>query len=394
MWSLLFVSAVSALLTQGAATATAQGAAGAPAAATPEWLVVVAAPVYHPDGSVTAETTNLPAAGSGLVHVFARGSLCSPSVAGAAEPRDAGFGWRIASQVVSRSEKELVVSIDWRRVWDSGRRVSNGPGGTFQLTLHPGDRIPLDHIVNTTPRSDCRAVGLGLEVRLGRAASASPAPPVAASALPLGATAGGEKPVDAELWLMHTLPSGVEQVMHQVVRLQPAGGRFGFTPATVSTPRGDVRVELTGSIDRFRAPTGGEFFLLSMTRRVSGEMLPSDGVSGSTSTVVAMPSPADVLSFELPGTRRTAGGRGGAAATMGTGGGAGAGSPVIARTQPPAGATGTQSGDPAQAGSVRTRSAAGAVTTATRGAASNLAQVAALLDGHQFAIRLKVNQVN
>ena len=91
--------------------------------------MIVAAPVYQPDGAVAAETVNLPAAGAGLVHIFARRSICDPAVAGAAEPADAGFGWRIASQIVSRSEKDLVVSIDWRRVWDAGRKISGGPNG-------------------------------------------------------------------------------------------------------------------------------------------------------------------------------------------------------------------------------------------------------------------------
>ena len=392
MWSTLLISAA---LAQAAAAGPAQAAGQQAASPLPDWLVVVAAPVYQPDGAVAAETINLPGAGAGLVHVFARKSLCNPAVAGASEPSDAGFGWRIASQVVSRSEKDLVVSVDWRRLWDAGRKISNGPSGTFQLTLHPGDRIPLDHIVNSAPKADCRAIGLGLEVRLARALSASPAPPVAASSLPLGATPGGEKTVEAEFWLMHTLPSGVEQVTHQVVRLKPAGGTFGFAPATVSTPRGDVRVELTGSIDRFRVPTGGEFFVLSMTRLVTGDALPPNGVSGTTSTVVPMPL-AEVLSFELPGGRQLAGGGGrGGVGRPAPGVAAGAGGSVVMRTPPAGGAGGgAQTGDPAQ---VRARSGGGGTTGAGGGGrvlAGSNAQIAALLEGHQFAIRLRVNQVN
>lgn len=404
MWSALLITATLAqAATAGQAPATT--VAQTPAAATPpsnNWLVIVAAPVYQPDGAVAAETVNLPAAGAGLVHVFARRSICDPAIAGAAEPADAGFGWRIASQIVSRSEKDLVVSIDWRRVWDAGRKISGGPNGTVQLTLHPGDRIPLDHLANTAPRADCRAVGLGLEVRLGRPAPSSPAPPpVSASALPMGSTAGGEKAVDAELWFMHTLPSGAEHATHQLVRLQPAGGKFGFAPTTVSTSRGDVRVELTGSIDRFRVPTGGEFFLLSMTRLVTGEFLPADGVSGTTSTVVPMPTGTDVLSFEIPGVRRvSAGSRGGGGMGAMTGGGGGAGGggtggAVAMRTPPPSGtAGGAQAGDPAQAGG-RARGGGGVIAAVPggRATAANNAQVAALLEGHQFAVRLRVSQV-
>jgi hypothetical protein len=63
---------------------------------------------------------------------------------------------------------------------------------------------------------------------------------------------------------------------------------------------------------------------------------------------------------------------------------------------PPAGASGgAQAGDPAQAGSRPRAGAGGAITSApaVRGSAANNAQIAALLEGHQFAVRLKVSQV-
>lgn len=411
MWSALLITATLAhAAAAGQVQATGQTPATATAASTPPsngWLVIVAAPVYQPDGAVAAETVNLPAAGAGLVHVFARRSICDPAVAGAAEPADAGFGWRIASQIISRSEKDLVVSVDWRRVWDAGRKISNGPGGSAQLTLHPGDRIPLDHIANSSPRPDCRAVGLGLEVRLGR--GELPRSSVPAALLPIGATPGGAKAADAELWLLHTLPSGAEQVMHQKVRMDRAGGRFSFAPATVPTPNGDVRVELTGSIDRFSSPTGSEYMVVSMTRLVTGQSLPEAGVSGTTGSIVPFVS-SEVLSFEMPGAavRGRGGARGGEGAvaaggggvierrvldpaTAGAGGGGarGTGGAVVMRS-PTAGSA--QAGAGAQAGP-RGTGGMGAVAGGRESAATN-AQVAALLAGHQFAIRMKVTQVN
>lgn len=409
MWSALLITAT---LAHAAAAGQAQAAGQTPAPAAPTppsngWLVIVAAPVYQPDGAVAAETVNLPAAGAGLVHVFARRSICDPAVAGAAEPADAGFGWRVASQIVSRSEKDLVVSVDWRRVWDGGRKIANGPGGSAQLTLHPGDRIPLDHIANSSPRADCRAVGLGLEVRVGR--GELPRSPVPGALLPIGATPGGAKAVDAELWLLHTLPSGAEQVMHQKVRMDRTGGKFSFAPATVPTPNGEVRVELTGSIDRFSSPTGSEYMVLSMTRLVTGQSLPEAGVSGTTGSIVPF-VPSEVLSFEMPGTavRGRGGARGGGgavaagggnserrvldpgtAAASGGGGGRGSSGAVVMRSPTGAGqaAAGAQAGPRGGGGGV------GAVAGGRESAATN-AQVAALLAGHQFAIRMKVTQVN
>ena len=63
---------------------------------------------------------------------------------------------------------------------------------------------------------------------------------------------------------------------------------------------------------------------------------------------------------------------------------------------PPASGGGAQSGDPAQAGAgARGGGGAGAIGPVTGGrAATGNAQVAALLEGHQFAIRLRVTQVN
>jgi hypothetical protein len=357
------------LLQSGGATPPAAGPAT-------EWIVVVAVPVYQPDGAVTTETATLPSAGAGLVHVFGRRSICDPAVAGAAEPSDAGFGWRVASQVVSRSDKDIVVSVDWRRLWDQGRKIQSGPGGTVQLTLHPGDRIPLDHIPNATPRGDCRAVGLGLEIRLGRTMTPSQVP---SATLPLGATPGGAKAVDAELWLMHTQPSGAAKVVHQIVRIPAAGGKFGFAPTTVTTSRGDISLELTGSINRYRTPAGDEFMLLSMTRTLTGADLPAQGVTGTTASVVPMEA-GEVLSFEMPGSGR----RGGGGVVFGGVGGVGAGARSSGNPPP----------DPSRSGGA----AAGAIGVQSgarsggRGA-SPLGQVTSLLEGHQFALRVRITPV-
>ena len=338
-----------------------------------DWVVVVSAAIYQPDGGVMTETAPLPAAGAGLIHVFARKSVCDPAIAGAVEPPDAGFGWRISSQIVSRNDREVVVSLDWKRVWDAGRKIANGPGSTVQLTLHPGDRIPLDHITNTAPRPDCRAVGLSLDVRLARAATPSRTP---AALIPLGATPGGAKPVNAELWLTHTLPSGTVQVLHQTVRVPAEGGRFGFAPTTVEATRGKLAVQIAGSIDRYRLPSGAEFLIVSMNRLVTGEGLPDGGVSGSTSSVQQMPaSPSDVLSFEMPGTVARGGGGGRGGGGIARGGGGGAGTTVAAARG---------SADPQSGGTGGARGGRGAA----------IATLTPQLEGHKFALTLRITQVN
>ncbi|HEX5214067.1 MAG TPA: hypothetical protein VFV98_01320 [Vicinamibacterales bacterium] len=353
-------------------------AAATPQAPPREWIVVLVSPVYLPDGSVRAETVALPTSGAGLVHLFSRKNLCSPASSAASEPNDAAFGWRVASQMVTRSETDVVVSLDWRRMWDAGKKINNGPGGTVQLTLHKGDRIPLDHIVNSSPVPECRAVGLGLEVRLARTPLAAPAP--AANSLPPGATAGGAKPVNAELWLTHTSPTDTAQVFHQVVRLPEAGGRFSFTSTPVTTTRGEIDVELTGTIDRFRLPDGAEYMVLSMNRLASGAGLPPAGLSFSTSVNVPMPGAQEVLSFEMVGSAgrgQTAGGRGGAGGAAAFGGGA-----VASR------GTGGSGGGGGGGGGGRGGGARGGVLVVSP------AQLAALLEGHQFSLRMRITPVN
>ena len=331
-----------------------------------DWVVFVAAPVYQPDGGLSAETVALPATGPGLVHLYSRRSVCEPSASSTAEPKDAAFGWRIASQILSRTERDVVVSINWRRLWEDGRKVNNGPGSTVQLTLHVGARIPLDHIANVKPVPECRAVGLGLEVRVAQAAGATG---VAIPAFPPDATPGGTKPIDAELWLLHTSPSDVQQVFHQTVRIPTEGGRFSFAPTTITSARGEASVELSGSIDRYRTTTGEEYLLLSLTRRVRGYGLPPEGVPTSTRPArTPLPPPTEVISFQMPGT---APGR------------------VIAGTGDPTSVARSASG---AAGGVQTRGGGGGAGSAVGPATQ--AQVAALLEGHQLALRLRVTQVN
>jgi hypothetical protein len=385
-------------------------APAAQAASTPEPRVVVAAPVYHPDGAVTGETTTIGTASPSVLHVYSRRSLCDTATPASAEPRDAGFGWRVASHVVRSSESQVVVSIDWRRLWDRGQKLSNGPAGAVQLALNTGDRIPLDHIPNMLPNEACRAVGMGLEVRLGRAA---PTAKAGATTLPLGAREGGAGSLDVDLWLVHTTPAGSQQALHQTVRLTAAGATFTFAPVKFETTRGEVGVELTGTFQRYTATTGGEFLLLSMSRMITGGTATPAGVSGTTSSLIALPRPDEVLSFEMTtagggfGGRggRGRGGEGGARAGGGGGGGVGGGAAVggTAGGGVAGGsvAGGSGAGGGAVGGGARSRggSSAQAVPRGGGGAGINVGalestlQAIALLDGHRFSLRMKVTPV-
>ena len=240
-----------------------------------ELKVVVAAPVYQPDGATNAETATMTGAGPNVVHLFGRRSICDVAVTGAAPPSDAKFGWRLTAQTLSATDALVVVSVDWQRLWDRGQKIGNGPSGTVQLSLHPGDRIPLDLILNPLATEACRAVSLGLEMRLARTAPDSRTPD--SSLLPLGATEGGAAVLDADLWLVQRPPSGIEQAHHQSVSVPAQGASFSFPSVTVPTARGDVTVEVGGSFKRYKAPAGNEYLFVSMTRGLAGAKMPAGG---------------------------------------------------------------------------------------------------------------------
>jgi hypothetical protein len=169
--------------------------------------------------------------------------------------------------------------------------------------------------------------------------------------------------VNAEFWLTHTSPSGTEHVLHHVMDLPEAGGRFAFAPTSVATSRGDVQVEMSGVIDRFRSPAGGEFFVISMNRLLTGASLPPGGISGSTGAVTSMPGPDEVLLLDVSG--RGAGARGG-----GRGGGGAVGS----------------------GGQMRSGGGGGGWRSAAPAGAATPAQLTSLLEGHQFALRLRITE--
>jgi hypothetical protein len=372
-----------------------------------EWHVVVAAPVYQPDGAMATETVGLGRTGPSVVHIFSRGSVCDTATAGAAEPGDATMGWRLAARTLQASAAEIVVSLDWRRVWDRGQRVTDGPGGTVQLTLHPGDRIALDHIPNPSPTDACRAVGVGLEVRLAR--RAVPVPPDS-RLVPLAAVEGGVAALDADLWLVHKLPHGTEQAQHQRVRLAAQGGAFGFAPVSVTTARGDTLVEIVGSIRRYREPGGREYLFVSIARQLTGSPMPAGGVSGGTGAMIPL-DPSEVISLEIPTAPRVAAGRGGFGGGGGAGGGrgggivagggasAGAGSSsgggAGATTGAPRGSGGAQQGS---GGAPRGSGGAGGAVggmfgSGGRGGPATVTEAIRLLDGHGFSLRLRVTPV-
>ena len=265
-------------------------------------------------------------------------------------PDAATDAWRISGSIQSASAEEAVVQLDWQRIRANGAAV-NSPGASVQLTLHPGDRVPLDS-VSRDAIPGCPARVVGFEARFG------PRPFVAAGGVRGGgggarvgvgsgrgqgvsgtggfvrvergvaqstqtadeitnvsakpATRGRDqvREYDADLWLVRTDSAHPEKPDYnlQGLILEKIHGtaEFAFSPFTIDTPAGPLNVQITGSL---RVTTEGEpslIFTTTRTIRYSSTGPGRDATSsatGSSTTTNPLPAPDDVLSFELPPIR-------------------------------------------------------------------------------------------
>src|SRR3954468_1782358 len=78
-------------------------------------------------------------------------------------PDRATDAWRVSANVERLNDEEAVVRLDWQRV-RAGGTPATSPGGSVQLTLHPGDRVPLDS-ANPDPTTGCGGRTIAFEAR-------------------------------------------------------------------------------------------------------------------------------------------------------------------------------------------------------------------------------------
>ncbi|MEO8484479.1 MAG: hypothetical protein ABI634_19900, partial [Acidobacteriota bacterium] len=112
----------------------------------------------------------------------------------------------------------------------------------------------------------------------------------------------------AELWLVHTAAGRPDEVLMATTMATPSVGEFSFAPMTIQTPTGVITVSVTGTVELGRDMTGTPKLVFGASRRatfVPSSRQPRDGNSsvesgGVASTIVAVPGPEEVLSFEMP----------------------------------------------------------------------------------------------
>jgi len=246
-------------------------------------------------------------------------------------PDNATDAWRVSGAVERITADEAVVRVDWQRLRAGGVAVSS-PAGSVELTLHPGDRVPLDS-ATPEPTAGCGGRTIGFEARFG------PRPDwmVERGRGPLkespditimrggggGSGSGGARVIhmprdtnaprefSADLFLVKTDSRTPEKAEFnsQGLVLQKMQGLvpFAFTPFTIETAAGPISVQIAGSLQVIAE--GGPAELVFTTARTvryatSGPTRDSNASStGSSTTRSPLPGPEDVLSFELPPIR-------------------------------------------------------------------------------------------
>jgi hypothetical protein len=258
--------------------------------APPALTLTLASPVQFPDGRLLGTSIGA-VSGSDPWYVFSREHLCQSVITQSGAPSDATDGWRVSVVERSRTDTQVTVGVTWFRMWERGQQVTRGSGGTSELTLQRGDRIGLDQIVRAPVPGVCAATVKGLELRI-------PATTVqSVSSAPEAALRGT---VDAELWMVHQVPSGAEAVEHQTVRLTAGGIGFLFRGNPVDTTEGPVVIELSGTLKAVTRPDGTRALWAGIVRSVTAQATGRLLYTGTVGRTVDWLKPGDVVSFDLP----------------------------------------------------------------------------------------------
>ena len=260
-------------------------------------------------------------------------------------PDRATDGWRVSGLVERMSDDEAVVRVDWQRVRSSGHPV-NSPAGSVQLTLHPGDRVPLDS-ANPDAGAGCVGRSIVFEARFGprlgwmgsgRGSGSGGGRSLGAGA---GAAAGGSggsgrsgsgggdftgatavpKPgtgndtavrtYTAELFLVRTDKTHPEKpdfnLQGLVLRDVREKANFAFSPFPIETSSGPINIQIFGVLQVLNDGSVPSLVvqMMRIVRYSSGDAShdATSTATGSSTTKNPMPGPDDVLSFELPPIR-------------------------------------------------------------------------------------------
>jgi hypothetical protein len=324
--------------------AAAQAVSGAQSKSPGTPLLQVGVFSYGPDGRPLAAAYETTLATESLQYIAG----CIIGGGNRPVPDRATDAWRVSGKVERMTDDEAVVRVDWQRIRSAGMATTT-PGGSIQLTLHPGDRVPLD---SATPDSTvgCGVRTVGFEARFeprpgwmigpNGPLTGSPAVTIMRGRSSGGGVGGGsgsgvgagvsgsgggarvvqmpkaDSPSDtsartytAELFLVRTDRAHPEKPDFNLQGLILQNVRekadFAFSPFSIESPGGPLNVQITGSLRGVTIEGGGNWLMFTTTRTVrSSSGGPNrdatSSATGTSSTRNPMPGPDDVLSFELP----------------------------------------------------------------------------------------------
>jgi hypothetical protein len=283
-------------------------------------------------------------------YAWANETLCLLSASVREPATTPAVGWFFRGRVLKRTGDEFLVDIEWARLWDHNTRLPNGPKGSMQVTLRTGEPLTLDAV--TPAVGGCPVIGARLEAaispqvrprRLGGggggagggsggaggggsgAASGVSSGGIGAGSSPRGsgggyggASGGGtavsgstrdpaeralsaletyRQQFNAEVWLVHRLPSGIENVQRITFVFGRMSTKFAFAPVDVVKDGEKATVNVAGSL-RYVVPNGTEKLMVQLDRTITK----NTSSSGGSVKQIDIPTPGDVVSFEFPWT--------------------------------------------------------------------------------------------
>jgi hypothetical protein len=264
-------------------------------------------------------------------YVWANETLCMLSASDNEPSATPAIGWHFRGRLLKRSGDEFQVDIEWVRLWDKYARLTEGPKGSMQVTLRPNEPLTLDEV---TPRAaGCQVVGARLEAAVvphprspllvggvgagrggGRGTTGGGAggrgagqASVAAGAdsdrggfpyydtLPYIAPQTYRRQFDAEVWLVHKLPTGIEEVQRLTLVFGRTAARFAFPSVEVVRDGEKGTVDVVGNL-YIGSVRSQEKLVVHLGRTIRKKTT----TMGGSFKPVDIPAGSEVLSFELP----------------------------------------------------------------------------------------------
>jgi hypothetical protein len=294
-----FISLAAAALAATPAIAAAQAASGA--------AVQVGVFAYDASEAVVASAWDTAPSASALV--FSNASACQVGAGAREAPADAREAWRFTTRILNITPQAAVIHLDWQRVLEHGKPVTT-PSGSVQLALGLGDKVLLDR-GSTDPGSQCHARHMTFEARYGTHPMRTVAIPPAAGATARGngrgaSTVDGAGGYDADMWLVRSVPGRPDDVRHHRAAATKSGTTFTLDSMTTDAAGGSRTVRVGVSLAVVERATGDQL-MVTLERRISSSTrMPRDvpqGAHGISRVAVDIPSPEEVLSFEMPPIR-------------------------------------------------------------------------------------------